>query len=261
MADLLADLAAEHADLDALVAGLPDDAWDIPTPAAGWSVRDSISHLAFFDEQALRSATEPDGFRAELVEVLEDPAAFIDAGPLRGRQLAPGEVLRWWREARTGTLRAFAVLAPGTRLPWYGPDMSPASFATARLMETWAHGQDVADALAVRRQPTARLRHVAHIGVRTLGFSFVSAGLEPPREPVRVELRTPDGGIWAWGPAEAADRVTGSALGFCLLVTQRRHQADTDVTAAGPVATAWLTVAQAFAGPAGAGRAPGMPAA
>ena len=129
--------------------------------------------------------------------------------------------------------------------------------ATARLMETWAHGQDVADALGVRRVPTARLRHVAHIGVRARDYAFRAAGRTPPAEPFRVELTGPDGHEWTWGPDEASDRVTGAALDFCLLVTQRRHRADVDVTATGAGADAWLDIAQAFAGPPGAGRAPG----
>ena len=163
-------------------------------------------------------------------------------------------MLDWWRTARAGCLTAFAELDPATRVPWYGPDMSVASFVTARLMETWAHGQDVADAADVRRTPSARLRHVAHLGVATYRYSFVATGREEPHGAVRVELAAPDGDAWTWGPADAANRVTGSALGFCLLVTQRRNIADTDVVAEGPVATEWLSIAQAFAGPAGSGR-------
>jgi uncharacterized protein (TIGR03084 family) len=127
-------------------------------------------------------------------------------------------------------------------------------------METWAHGQDIADALGVRRTPTARLRHVAHLGVATYRYSFSATGREEPHVAVRLELTAPDGSTWTYGPAEADNRVTGSALGFCLLVTQRRHRDETDVVAHGPVAIEWLSIAQAFAGPAGSGRAPGLPA-
>ncbi len=123
-------------------------------------------------------------------------------------------------------------------------------------METWAHGQDVADALGVTREPTARLRHVAHLGVRALPYSYTVWGREVPAAPVRVELTAPDGGLWTWGPEGAADRVTGPALDFCLLVTQRRHRADTAVAATGAVAQEWLEIAQAFAGPPGPGREP-----
>jgi uncharacterized protein (TIGR03084 family) len=174
--------------------------------------------------------------------------------------MAPAGVLDWWRTARAATLSAFGAAAPSLRVPWYGPDMSVTSLVTARLMETWAHGQDIADALGVRRTPTARLRHVAHLGVATYRYSFTATGREAPGVAVRVELAAPDGSMWTYGPADAANRVTGSALGFCLLVTQRRHLDDTDVRAEGEVATEWLSIAQAFAGPAGSGRAPGLPA-
>jgi len=130
--------------------------------------------------------------------------------------------------------------------------------ATARLMETWAHGQDVADALGVTREPAMRLRSVAHIGVRTRNFAYSVRGKTPPAEEFRVELTAPDGSLWTWGPADAAQRVTGPAVDFCLLVTQRRHPDDLAVRAQGQDAAEWLTIAQAFAGPTGAGREAGQ---
>jgi len=132
--------------------------------------------------------------------------------------------------------------------------MSAASMASARLMETWAHGFDVADTLGVKRQPTARLRSIAHIGVRTRDFAFAINGLATPTDAFRVELRAPDGSTWVWGPEDAAQRVTGSAEDCCTLVTQRRPWAALDVTAEGEDAQRWLTIAQAFAGPPGPGR-------
>jgi len=126
--------------------------------------------------------------------------------------------------------------------------------ATARLMETWAHGLDVADALGVRQPATARLQSIAHIGVRTRDFAFAINGLAPPADPFRVELAAPDGSAWTWGPEDASQRVTGSAEDFCLLVTQRRPPAALDVSAEGDDAARWLTIAQAFAGPPGPGR-------
>lgn len=132
--------------------------------------------------------------------------------------------------------------------------MSVASMATGRLMETWAHGQDVADALGVARTPTDRLRHVARIGVRARDFAFHVRGLTPPASEFRVELTGPKGELWTYGPEEAPQRVTGPALDFCLLVTQRAHRDDLAVRAEGPDADRWLDIAQAFAGPPGQGR-------
>ena len=149
---------------------------------------------------------------------------------------------------------------PKTRLAWYGPQMSAASSVTARLMETWAHGQDVVDALGLEREATNRLRHIAHLGVSTFGFAFEAHSRAVPVAQVRVELTAPQGGgLWTWGPAQSDDRVIGRAEEFCLVVTQRRHVLDTELEVIGPVATEWMSIAQAFAGPAGPGRKPDRP--
>jgi uncharacterized protein (TIGR03084 family) len=253
-ADLLTDLGAEHRELDLVVASLTDSEWARPTPAEGWTIRDQVSHLNFFDEQAIEAITDPEGFPA-LVE------AFLTGGPgAEERSLAAGRdgtseyLLTRWRQGRAALLRALRGLDPSARLPWYGPPMGAVSFATARLMETWAHGQDVVDTLGIARAPTSRLRHIAHLGVATMGHSFRTRGRDVPSEPVRVELAGPSGEMWTWGPEGAADAVRGPVLDFCLVVTQRRHPADTSLEFVGPVARAWMDIAQAFAGPAGSGR-------
>ena len=142
----------------------------------------------------------------------------------------------------------------GRKLLWFGPPMSAASMATARLMETWAHGLDVADALGAPPSATARLKSIAHLGVRTRNFAYSVHGQTPPAEEFRVELTAPDGGLWAWGPDAAAQKVSGPALDFCYLVTQRRPRATLALTAQGADAEHWLGIAQAFAGPPGGGR-------
>jgi uncharacterized protein (TIGR03084 family) len=258
---VLADLDAEQSDLDALTVGLDDEGWDLETPAEDWAVRDQISHLAFFDGKARMALVEPAAFTAEVEALLADPRgpeALADEYLAEGRSLAPAELLEWWRSERGATLAALAATDPAARVPWYGPPMSAMSFATARLMETWAHGQDVADALGVTRLPTARLRHVAHIGVRALPFSFTVRDRAVPIEPVYVELRSPDRELWTWGPEDAANSVRGHALDFCLVVTQRRHADDVHLDIEGAVASEWMAIAQAFAGPPGPGRAPGQ---
>ncbi len=253
--ELIADLAAEHADLDQLVDGLDEAGLDRPTPADGWSVRDQVSHLAWFDEQATLAVRDPDAFVAGLPDALADDA-FTDRAVVAGRAMAGPALRAWWRGARAELLDALAELGPGTRVPWYGPPMSPASFTTARLMETWAHGQDVADGLEAERAPTDRLRHVAFLGVRALPNSYRVRGLPVPDAAVRVELTAPSGTTWAWGEESASEVVRGPAVDFCLVVTQRRHVDDTELVAEGPVAADWLRLAQAFAGPPGPGRVP-----
>ena len=260
MATLCSDLRTEHDVLDSLVAPLDDQAWDTPTPAEPWTIRDQISHLTYFDDRALFAATDPDGFRVwregAMQELIRSDGDSADI--TLGRAMHPIELLERWRRERAQLVAALEVMDPKNRVPWFGPDMAASSKVTARLMETWAHGQDVADALGVRREPTDRLRHVCHIGVRALPFAYSVRQMEVPTEPIRIEVTSPSGETWTWGPSDAANVVRGSALDFALLVTQRRHRDDTDVVATGPVADEWVSIAQAFAGPPGPGRKAGQ---
>jgi uncharacterized protein (TIGR03084 family) len=257
MSALVGDVAAETAVTRDLVAGLSEAGWRTATPAAGWSTADQIGHLAYFDEKAVQSAVRPEEFAAGLAAAQASGDAIDpDAIAARYRDRTGAQILAWFDAARADLLGTFAGLDPGLRLPWFGPDMSAASSLTARFMETWAHTQDIADALGVTREPTDRLRHVAHIGVLTRGFSYVNRGLPLPEWRVHVALTAPSGATWTWGPADAADRVSGPALDFCLLVTQRRHLDDLGLAVEGPGARQWMAIAQAFAGPPGPGRRP-----
>jgi uncharacterized protein (TIGR03084 family) len=251
---MVADLRAESDALDTLVADLPDAGWQTPTPSPGWTVAHQIAHLWWTDRVSLKSVTDEDAFAAVLGEAGKDPLGFVDAGAEKLACTPPAELLTSWRRDRAALHDALLGVADGRKLPWFGPPMSAPSMATARLMETWAHGLDVADALGVRRPPTARLRSVAHIGVRTRDFAFTVHGLTPPAASFHVELNGPDGELWSWGPEDAPQTVTGSAEDFCMLVTQRRAPRELDVVAVGPEAQQWLTIAQAFAGPPGPGR-------
>jgi uncharacterized protein (TIGR03084 family) len=262
MAALAADVSAESVVTRDLISGLDEAGWHTPTPAAGWDIADQVSHLAYFDEVTIASAVDQEAFIAE--RTAAEAAGGIDPDTIaaRFRDLSGAEMLAWFDTARQELLSTFVTIDPGARLPWFGPAMSAASSLTARLMETWAHTQDIADALRVTRQPTGRLRHVAHIGVGARGYSYAVRGLPLPSVPVRVELvpgaSEPSGAIWTWGPADAKDRITGPALDFCLLVTQRRHRDDVTLAIEGPAATEWMTIAQAFAGAAGPGRDAGL---
>jgi uncharacterized protein (TIGR03084 family) len=251
---MVAELRAESDELDAMVADLPEGRWAEPTPAPGWTIAHQIAHLLWTDRVALTAVTDEEGFAEVLAEAAKDPTGFVDAGAEELALTPPAQLLADWRQTRARLHEELLAVADGRKLPWFGPPMSAASMATARLMETWAHGLDVAATLGVRRPGTARLRSIAHIGVRTRDFAFSINGLTPPAEPFRVELRAPDGSIWSWGPDDAAQRVTGSAEDFCMLVTQRRPRSALDVQAVGDDAEKWLGIAQAFAGPPGSGR-------
>jgi uncharacterized protein (TIGR03084 family) len=249
------DLAAEHAELDAIVAGLDESTWQEPTPAEGWSILDSIVHLALTDAHAARAAAEPEAFVAAR-ELRTRETARREFEEARAR--ASRDVLETWRLNRATLLEALRGLDPKTRVPWFGPPMSAMSHASARLMETWAHGQDVADALGISRVDTPRLRHIAHLGVRARPYSYSVRGLSEPVWDVYVELSGPEADLWRWGDVSASDRVMGSARDFCLVVVQRRHVDDTQLEYAGQHAREWLLIAQAFAGQPGAGRQPGQ---
>jgi uncharacterized protein (TIGR03084 family) len=257
LAAVLADLAAEGDALDATVAALPAADWARPTPAQGWTIAHQIAHLAWTDDVATLAVSDPERFRREAQHAFAtDGADFVDRAAADGAALPPAELLAAWRAGRAELARVLAAVPDGTKLTWFGPPMSATSMATARLMETWAHGQDVTEALGRRSAPTARLRHVAHLGARTRDFAYLLHDRPVPAEPFRIELSAPDGEVWSWGPADAAQRVTGPALDFCLLVTRRRHRADLSLRAEGADADEWLGIAQAFAGPPGTGRAP-----
>jgi uncharacterized protein (TIGR03084 family) len=257
---LLDDLVAEQESLDELVGVLDDDGWAGPTPAEGWTVRDQVAHLAATEEWATLALTDPLAFRSEVDRLNEEPekrAAEMRRGLLARRPPPDTDALAWWRQGRSAMVGHLREQGPKDRLPWFGPDMSAMSFATARLMETWAHGVDIADALGVARVATTRLRHVADLGVRTRGFAYVSRGMVLPDAPIRIDLAAPDeDDVWSWGPAEAPDSVLGPALDFCLVVTQRRHPADTELSVTGAAATEWIGIAQAFAGAPTEHRAP-----
>jgi uncharacterized protein (TIGR03084 family) len=253
---LLADLAAESAEVATLLARLTPADWTRPTPAAGWSVTDQVTHLAYFDDVTLLSLTDPDRFRAEAQALAAGGDDYPDRVAAAHRHLDGDTVTTWFATAREALLDGYARCDPAARLPWFGPDMGVASSVTARLMETWAHAQDIADTLGVGRPATARLGHVAHIGIRALPYSYLVNGQPVPERPIRVELTAPDGDIWTWGPPGATDRVAGTAVDFCLAVTQRRHLSDTGLVVAGRVANQWMSIAQSFAGPRGPGRPP-----
>jgi uncharacterized protein (TIGR03084 family) len=257
---LLDDLAAEGDELRATVDRLGPEGWTTPTPAPGWTVATQVAHLLWTDEVAVvaahahESAESKQAWDDVVLAAIADPTGYVDAGAFELATLAREEVLSRWAAGRAALRTALTDLPAGQKMPWFGPPMSAASMATARFMETWAHALDVHDAAGSRPAPTDRVRHVAHLGVRTRNYAYSVHSEEPPAEEFRVELTAPSGAVWTWGPEDAAQRVSGPAYDFCLLVTQRVNRADTGLVAVGADAEHWLGIAQAFAGPPGPGR-------
>lgn len=242
------DLEAEAADLDAIVTGLAVEQWDAPTAAPGWTVRDQIAHLAMSDELAAVAAEDRESFGRRLAEMMADLDA-VRRENTRMASASPKELLGSWRRERTRLLEALRRHVGSDRILWAAGEMSAPTFVSARLMENWAHGHDIVEGFGWERPATTRLRHIADLGLRTRRFAFVNRGLEPPTGDVYALLSGPDDTRWDWGDPACGERVSGSALDFCLVVTQRRDVAETELKIEGDHANAWMAIAQAFAGP------------
>ncbi len=257
MAVLVRDLGAESEVVQQMLGGLEPADYDRATPADGWAIRDQLSHLAYFDTMEILAIAEPERFLAATDELLEHGNSFVDEIAKKYSHMPAGDLREWFTTTRTRLIAAFSALNPRTRLPWVGLEMSAASAVSARLMETWAHGQDIADTIGFVSEPTERLRHIAHLGVSSFAFSHRLHGIEVPQAAVRVELVSPAGAVWRWGPERSADSVEGSALDFCMVATQRRNLAETGLAVHGLIASRWMSIVQAYAGPPGRGREPG----
>lgn len=262
LAPVIQDLQDESEALLAIVESLAPDDWRRHTQFFDWTIADQIMHLHLIDWFGMASLQTPERF--------PDLVAEVRAGQARGYELSnrmrdhyghlpPPELLETW----TGTWRAmvgiFAASDLERRIPWFGPEMSVASFAAARQMEVWAHGQDIYDVMRVRRINHDRIRNICDLGVRTLGWSFRNRGLEKPVA-AEVRLTAPSGTEWVWSEG-AAESVIGPAEDFALVVTQRRHVDDTRLRVTGAGARRWMEIAQCFAGAPETGPAPGVRAA
>ena len=253
-ASVRADLLAEQEALDSIVSDLTDAQWELPTPSDRWAVRDQIGHLAFFDQTAAWAITDEAQFRASLdglsatfaPDATPDTMDQLTLGEYR--TMSPPELLSAWRANRALLADAATTLDDDTRVIWYGPSMGAKSFLTARLMECWAHGQHIVDAVGATRQPTDRLQHIAQLGFITRKWTYLNRGSDVPEADVRVELAAPSGDTWRYGPDDAEQSVVGAAEDFCLVVTQCRHVDSTSLDVSGDAARDWMTKAQAFAG-------------
>jgi uncharacterized protein (TIGR03084 family) len=253
LAQVISDLLAEQAALDDIVVALDDDQWSADTASPRWNVTDQIAHLTYFDNRAAHAINDPDGFQLEAKRLISVSAEGIEAGDeltlhaVRDRPIE--ERLDAWRGGRATLAEAAQTLSDGSRVEWYGPSMGAKSFLTARLMEVWAHGQDIVDAVGASRPATDRLRHVAQLGYITRGWTYINRREEVPEGEVRLVLNAPSGATWTWGPEDSAHTASGAAEDFCLVVTQRRNIDETDLVVDGDLAIDWLNKAQAFAGP------------
>ncbi|VTU23056.1 TIGR03084 family metal-binding protein [Variovorax sp. PBL-E5] len=260
MNDLCDDLAAEYGELAERCHALSVNDWTRATPFYRWTPRDEIAHLCYFEQCAAQALANPPAFRIDESALKKRLSTGEEISAIARAQYAhldDSSLLTLWQRRCESVIASLRQRNSKDRIPWFGPDMSARSFATARLMETWAHGQDIWDALSERRPASDRIRHIAHLGVTTLAWSFSNRGMKPPAETPFVRLDAPSGAIWTWGDSATGSWVRGPAEDFCLVVTQRRHAADTALEIHGEPATTWLAIAQCFAGPPAQGPEPG----
>jgi uncharacterized protein (TIGR03084 family) len=258
MIGVVEDFRAESEALHVLLAGLAPADWGLVTAFHDWTIADQVMHLHLIDWFGMVSLTTPERFPDEVAEVRAGQAKGYELSNRMRDQyggLAPVDLLSAWRETWVELCRRFDQSDPERRIPWFGPEMSVASFAAARQMEVWAHGQDIYDRLGERRENADRIRNICDLGVRTFGWSFRNRGLDKPVPP-EVRLTAPSGALWVWNEG-AADCVHGQAEDFALVVTQRRHVDDTGLEVKGAAARHWLEIAQCFAGAPADGPAPG----
>ncbi len=253
VSELLADLPAEADALDEVLSRLTESQWSLCTASPRWDVTDQVAHLTYFDHAAATAIRDAQGF-AVAAKALWDSAADgdlgVDAHTLEPvRKLQVGQRLDAWRAGRADLESAAVELRDDARVPWYGPSMGAKSFLTARLMECWAHGQDIVDAVGASRVASDRLRHIAQLGFITRGWAYANRRLEMPEAEIRLDLESPSGERWTWGPADSGCSIVGDAEDFCLVVTQRRSLQDTGLAVTGEAALDWMMIAQVFAGP------------
>lgn len=241
------DFRAESQSLYDLLEPQPEAVYQKVTQFKNWTIDDVLGHLHTWNVAADLSLTDEDAFADFLAEVSQQGMRAFEAARLDGLQ---GRArLDHWREFYLQMTQRFADADPRRRLQWAGPDMSVRSSITARLMETWAHGQEVYDTLGVVRVNAERIQNIAVLGINTFGWTYQCRDLPPPENKPHVRLRAPSGAIWTWHEPAEDNLIEGLAEEFCQVVTQVRNIADTTLKVTGEVATQWMSMAQCFAGP------------
>jgi uncharacterized protein (TIGR03084 family) len=239
---ILADLQAEQDRLEDILLSLSDDAWCAPSGAEGWTIADVVLHLAQTEEAVVSTAAGHDGLSRwgigqASMDVVVDQMVRTERGN-------PVEILRRWQRARRASRHALNDADPNVSLPWAAAPLKPATLATTRLAEHWAHGLDVTRPLDIPFPDTARLRHVAWLAYRSLPYAFALAGLAPC--PVYCELVAPDGTAWRFGPTDAASVITGSAGAFCRVGARRILADESGLVANGPYGSAALQLLRTY---------------
>lgn len=244
-----------------LVAPLDEAVLATPTAFKGWTISDVIGHLHVWNQAAQLSLKDEDAFKQFMRQV---GGIIAKGGDLNSFErvwldgLTGQALVAQWAETYRAVAADFAEADPAQRVPWAGPSMSARSSITARLMESWAHAQAIFDVLGQERQNGDALKNICVLGLNTYGWTFKNRKLEPPQPVPHLRLTAPSGELWVFGEPADGELIEGEAAEFCQVVTQTRNIADTALKVTGPNATAWMAIAQCFAGAPVAPPAPGM---
>jgi uncharacterized protein (TIGR03084 family) len=198
------------------------------------------------------SLTDPERFQADmkaLNELRDGGDSFVVATDKMLNGLKGSGLLAAWQDYYQQMTPRWVQTDPKQRVRWVGPDMSVRSSMTARLMETWAHGQEIYDVFGLERTQTDRIKNIVVIGINTFGWTHKNRGEAVPAQMPTVSLTAPSGEHWLWGEPDSDEMIQGDAAEFCMVVTQTRNIADTALQVSGPVAQHWMAHAQCFAGP------------
>jgi uncharacterized protein (TIGR03084 family) len=259
--DQAIDFRDESDALLALMDGLDSSDWARQTQFKCWTPNDIIAHLHmgnYAADLSLKGGDEFTAFGRRLAELGRNTGKHLDATHLWLGGLKNRELLTLWWDFYREMAERFAVADPKARVKWFGPDMSVLSSISARLMETWAHGQAIYDLFGKLRVDTDRIKNIAVIGINTFGWTFTNRGLKPSGVRPTVRLNAPSGALWEWPQPDSDDLIEGSATEFCQVVAQSRNIADTSLKVVGETARAWMAIAQCFAGPPENPPAPGL---
>jgi uncharacterized protein (TIGR03084 family) len=242
--DPIADLVAEQDRLEEMLAALGDDAWASPSAAAGWTVTDVVLHLAQSEESVVRTAASRgvgDGLgRASDEDLDTTMARRVAAERADGRT-----VFERWRVARRAAVDAIRAADPDVRLAWAAAPLKPATLATTRLAEHWAHGLDITEPLGIPFPDTDRLAHVAWLGHSSLPYAFTVAGEEP--HDVFCELTAPSGATWRYGRPDSPSSISGPAGAFCRVGAHRLAADASGLVTTGPYGALALSVLRNYA--------------
>ena len=226
MREILSDLVAEQQQLDQFLQRVKVRNWTALTPSEEWDIRDTISHLAHTEEYAYNALAE-DGSMIDDVDDYETFDDFTQSGVERGQQMRPQDVIEWWRLGRATVVDALSRASARDRVPWFFSEMSARSFATLRLVETWAHGLDIHAAVGEESPDTDRLRHIIVLTQKILPWAFEQAGYEY-EVPVRIEGIGPMYAKYTAGPEGSGQIIRGPAGEICRVAVQRLHPDDAE---------------------------------